>query len=66
MVVVEPHIDELPASLAEFDSIELVSLDEALARANVVLMLVSHKPFYNIDKALLKNKRIIDTRGVWQ
>lgn len=66
MMVVEPHIDKLPASLAGFDTVELVTLGVALARADIVVMLVSHKSFYDVDKALLRNKKIIDTRGVWQ
>lgn len=66
MMVVEPHIDKLPASLAGFDTVELVTLGVALARADIVVMLVSHKSFYDVDKALLRNKKVIDTRGVWQ
>lgn len=66
MMVVEPHIDKLPASLAGFDTVELVTLGVALARADIVVMLVSHKSFYDVGKELLKNKKIIDTRGVWQ
>lgn len=66
ILVVEPHIETMPAVLADFDDIELVSVEEAIRRANVIVMLVSHKAFYAVDKGFLAGKHIIDTRGVWQ
>lgn len=66
ILAVEPHIEEMPASLADFGNIELVSLEEAIRRANIIVMLVSHWSFYAIDRRLLEDKHIIDTRGVWQ
>lgn len=66
ILVVEPHIEHLPSSLAGFETIELVPSEEALQRASVIVMLVSHQSFYDIDAELLKDKRVIDTRGVWQ
>lgn len=66
ILAVEPHIEHMPASLAGFGNIELMSSDEAVRRANIVVMLVSHQSFYEIDKGLLEGKYVIDTRGVWQ
>ncbi len=66
LLVVEPHIERLPPALAGQSGVELVTVDEALAQANVVAMLVSHRAFYGIAKAKLAGKRVIDTRGVWQ
>lgn len=66
VIVAEPHIEHLPPSLAKFDNIELVSADEAVRRANIIVMLVSHQAFYAIDRAQLEGKQVIDTRGVWQ
>lgn len=63
---VEPHIKQMPASLAGFGNIELVSSEEAVRRANIIVMLVSHQSFYEIDTGLLEGKHVIDTRGVWQ
>lgn len=65
ILVVEPNIDQLPERLTAFKSIELVSVETALKRANIVVMLVNHKVFYGINKSLLNEKIIIDTRGVW-
>ena len=66
VIVAEPHIEHLPPSLAKFDNIELVSADEAVRRANIIVMLVSHQVFNAIHRAQLEGKQVIDTRGVWQ
>lgn len=66
VIVAEPHIEHLPPSLAKFDNIELVSAEDAVKRANIIVMLVSHQAFYAINRAQLEGKQVIDTRGVWQ
>lgn len=66
LLAVEPHIEQLPSSLADLGDIELTSAGEAIQRADVVVMLVNHQAFYDLDAALLKGKRVVDTRGVWQ
>jgi UDP-N-acetyl-D-mannosaminuronic acid dehydrogenase len=65
ILVAEPNIERLPPSLTRFDNIGLVSAEEAVRRANIVVMLVSHRGFYDIDAGMLEGKRVIDTRGVW-
>jgi len=66
IVVSEPHIDELPASLAKYPNVGL-SQDEAaaIAEADIIVMLVNHRQYYNVDRALLADKVLIDTRGIW-
>jgi UDP-N-acetyl-D-mannosaminuronic acid dehydrogenase len=44
----------------------LCGLDEALARSDVVLLLVHHAEFVALDRALLRDKHVIDTRGTWR
>lgn len=67
LLVVEPHIKALPPHLANAGATaELVSLDRALTEADIVLLLVNHKPFAAVDRALLATKVVIDTRGMWQ
>jgi UDP-N-acetyl-D-mannosaminuronic acid dehydrogenase len=60
---VEPNIDVIPPELG--DRATLSSLDDALDRADLVVLLVDHRSFRAIDKSRLANKRLIDTRGVW-
>jgi UDP-N-acetyl-D-mannosaminuronic acid dehydrogenase len=32
----------------------------------MLVILVNHKQFYDIDRELLKEKIVIDTRGIWR
>lgn len=60
---VEPYVSECPASLAEFSNVRFVGLDEALAEADIILLLVDHDQFKKIDRRTLEDKVVIDTRG---
>lgn len=53
----DPHVHNI-------DGIELVRLDEALRKADIVLLLVDHRHFRQISAAALKEKIVIDTRGI--
>jgi UDP-N-acetyl-D-mannosaminuronic acid dehydrogenase len=64
VLVVEPNIKALPASLAELKP-NLVSLPEALEKANILLILVDHKQFKSLSLADVARKIVIDTRGIF-
>ena len=64
LLVVEPHVARLPPALAAL-GLELQDFDAALERADLVLLLVDHRSFRDIDRDRLRGKRIIDTRGAW-
>lgn len=64
LLVVEPYISRLPPELAEL-GLALHDFDDALDRANLVLLLVDHMSFLQVDRDLLKDKFVIDTRGAW-
>ncbi|WP_072313168.1 UDP-N-acetyl-D-mannosamine dehydrogenase [Agrococcus sp. Marseille-P2731] len=66
VLVVEPNVDELPKELAERDNVELVSLEDGIERADIVLLLVDHDPFKLIDRDLLHEKIVVDTKGLWR
>ncbi len=66
LLIVEPHISELPKQLARHERIALASTEEAISRADIVLLLVNHRKFRNIDRRLLMEKVVIDTRGMWR
>ncbi|WP_312925622.1 UDP-N-acetyl-D-mannosamine dehydrogenase [Atlantibacter hermannii] len=63
-LVVEPNIHELPDSLAT--DCTLVSLDDALAQADVLVMLVDHAPFKAVEASAVQQAWIVDTKGVWR
>ncbi|MDG2637807.1 UDP-N-acetyl-D-mannosamine dehydrogenase [Proteus terrae subsp. cibarius] len=61
---VEPNIHELPTKLK--GSTELVSIEQALKDADIVLMLVDHQQFKAIPGSKVTQKWIVDTKGVWR
>ncbi|PHM66768.1 UDP-N-acetyl-D-mannosaminuronate dehydrogenase [Xenorhabdus stockiae] len=63
-LAVEPNIHELPHSLEGV--VELVSLQQALEEADVVLMLVDHRQFKAINGSQIKQKWVVDSKGVWR
>jgi UDP-N-acetyl-D-mannosaminuronic acid dehydrogenase len=46
LLLVEPNIDELPASLAD---LRQVDLDSAMETADIVVLLVAHEPFQDLQ-----------------
>jgi len=64
IISVEPHIDAMPRELDEV-GVSLAPLDEALADADVVVLLVDHAQFVKVERPALDGKVIIDTRGAW-
>ena len=60
--IVEPNIKKIPKSL---QTLELVDLKFAITSADIVLLLVDHTEFKNLDLSILSGKHIIDTRGIW-
>jgi UDP-N-acetyl-D-mannosaminuronic acid dehydrogenase len=64
LLVVEPHISKLPKELADL-GLALHDFDMAVERANLVLLLVDHMSFLQVDRDMLKDKFVIDTRGAW-
>lgn len=63
IMVVEPFAKELPKGFAGTGA-ELVSLDHALATAEVVVVLVDHTAFKHLTPADFAGKLVYDTRGM--
>lgn len=66
ILAVEPYIRELPAALKKIPNIKLVDLDEALARADLGLLLVDHVQFKENAEKIAAMPVVIDTRGLFQ
>lgn len=66
LLVVEPYVDSLPEVLARYSDVEFADLDLALAEADVVVLLVDHREFRDVQRTALTGKAIIDTRGAWR
>lgn len=59
LLVVEPNLERHP----EFD---LVPVETALERADIVVVLVAHEPFKRLPPKLLEEKSIVDACGAWR
>lgn len=64
LLVVEPNIRELPASL-DGKNVRKADLNEAVEQADIVVLLVSHKQFSALDRRKINETIIIDTVGLW-
>ncbi len=63
IMVVEPYAKEFPQGFAGTGA-QLVELDEALATAEVIVVLVDHTAFKHLLPADLAGKLVFDTRGM--
>ncbi|MBX9865593.1 MAG: UDP-N-acetyl-D-mannosamine dehydrogenase, partial [Burkholderiales bacterium] len=63
VIAVEPNVEDTPKKLV-MENVFLVSLDTAL-QADVLVLLVDHQEFKQLDSKYLVNKFIVDTKGIW-
>ncbi len=62
LMVVEPYAGE---GQVEFQGIPLAHLDDALDNCGIIVVLVDHDAFCQVDPEKLAGKTIYDTRGIW-
>ncbi|MNR32305.1 UDP-N-acetyl-D-glucosamine 6-dehydrogenase [compost metagenome] len=62
-LAVEPNIEELPAKLV--GKLQLINAEQALVEADIVVLLVDHKSFKDIQAIQFEKKEVIDSRGIW-
>ena len=60
----EPNIKELPRALSCRANVELAPLDEAIARADIVAVLVGHSQFKSLDPSVFLSKIMVDVVGL--
>jgi UDP-N-acetyl-D-mannosaminuronic acid dehydrogenase len=66
VLVSEPFAEKLPGALSGQSHVRLVSnVRDAIRQAQIVVMLVNHRLYNEIPRVDLKDKAVIDTRGVW-
>lgn len=64
LLLVEPHIRELPEDLRSRAS--FVDADIAVRDADILVLLVDHREFTRVPKTKLAEKVVLDTRGIWR
>lgn len=62
--LVEPNISKFPEGF-DRNFTELVGLEVAIEASDVVVLLVDHSQFKEMDLGLLPKKQLVDTRGTW-
>ena len=55
-----------PNAHSGFNEFPLYPLDEVIRESDILLVLVDHDEFAQIDREMLKEKVVIDTRGIWR
>ncbi|MBS1204776.1 MAG: wecC [Proteobacteria bacterium] len=63
-LVVEPNIHQLPAVLGSH--VSLVNTADALAQADVLVLLVDHNEFKAVESSRITQRYMVDTKGVWR
>ena len=65
VLVAEPHLNKLPKSL-HGERVTLVTTEEAIDCGDVIVMLVDHQSFKQINISTIGTRQLVDTRGFWQ
>lgn len=63
VLTVEPNIEELPQKLAQ-PRLALATLEDAIATADVVCVLVKHRPFVEAVASIRNHAQVIDAVGL--
>lgn len=66
VLAVEPNVKELPKGLQGLPNVEFAEYQDAIERADVVLLLVDHDEFKTLPATALKGKAVVDTKGLWR
>lgn len=66
LLLVEPNIENMPATLNKYRNLEFMNIDSAIKNANIILLLVDHKEFKGLNPRIFLNKILIDTRGIFK
>ena len=64
--VAEPLVHTLPEELADYANVKLEAATEAIAAADIVVLLVDHDHFRSLSRSRLSGKIVYDTRGLWR
>ncbi|HED8405505.1 UDP-N-acetyl-D-mannosamine dehydrogenase [Campylobacter coli] len=63
ILAVEPNISQLPQKLQHRTNVKLVSLEQVLEEADVIVILVKHKEFIDIQNIIAQKKNILNFCG---
>jgi UDP-N-acetyl-D-mannosaminuronic acid dehydrogenase len=64
--VAEPLTHVLPHQLEDYPNVRLQAACDAIAAADIVVLLVDHDHFKSLSRSRLAGKVVYDTRGLWR
>jgi UDP-N-acetyl-D-mannosaminuronic acid dehydrogenase len=64
ILVCEPNIEALPPKLSQFEKVSLMNVESAIARADIICVLVKHTAFMDHVQEIREKKRVIDVVGL--
>ncbi len=64
--VCDPFVEALPPELEDRPNVRMQRVGEAIADADIVVVLVEHDKFRALSRNLLEGKVVYDVRGVWR
>jgi len=59
IIVCDPYVELLPTEL-EKNGVLFLTLDQAIEKANIVVVLTKHAQFLNLDESVFTGKKVID------
>ena len=66
LLLVEPNIEKIPDEFIKFNNVRKNDVESALQNADIILGLVDHTQFKELDHDKLQEKIVIDMRGMWR
>lgn len=66
VIAVEPNVSALPKKLEGISNLEFAEYEEAIEKADVVVLLVDHDEFKSVPATALAGKQVVDTKGIWR
>ncbi|MEX3611030.1 UDP-N-acetyl-D-mannosamine dehydrogenase [Rothia sp. LK2588] len=66
VLAVEPNVSTLPKKFEGVGNVEFAQYEDAIERADVVVLLVDHDEFKSVPATALAGKHVVDTKGLWR
>lgn len=66
LLLVEPNIADFPEVFDAFNNVMMTDIGAALHSADIIVGLVDHDQFKELDRDKLQEKIVVDMRGMWR
>ena len=66
ILLADPYVPALPKALSPYSNLKMVQVNEAVERADIVVLLVEHDQFKAVGRTRLAGKVVYDTLGAWR